>query len=62
MADGKRAALNMQTIRHFSVDKGIKIISWGQEFLYIKESYQQLRKQSLLVTQFARICRSKETG
>jgi hypothetical protein len=48
----------MQTIRHFSVEKGIKIISWGQEFLYIKESCQQLRKQSLLVTQFARM----ETG
>jgi hypothetical protein len=42
-------ALNEQANIHFSMEKGMKIMNLVQVFSYIKESYQQLRRQSLLV-------------
>jgi hypothetical protein len=43
-SDGTRAALNGQRIIHSSMERGMKIISLGQVFLCIRESYQQLRR------------------
>jgi hypothetical protein len=42
--------MNGQRIVHFSVDRGMGIISKGQVFPYIRESYQRLGEWSLLVT------------
>jgi hypothetical protein len=35
---------------HFSMERGMRIINQVQAFSYIRESYQQLRGWSLLVT------------
>jgi hypothetical protein len=48
--DGRRAALNGQKITHFFMDRGMGIISQGQDFSYTRESYQRLAEWSLLVT------------
>jgi hypothetical protein len=39
---GEGGALIGQRIIHFSMEKEMKIINYGQAFLYIRESYQQL--------------------
>jgi hypothetical protein len=36
-------------IIHFSIEKGMRIISYEVFFLYLKESHQQLEEWSLLV-------------
>jgi hypothetical protein len=38
----KRVALRRQRVIHSSVEKIMKIISYEQDFLYIKESYHHL--------------------
>jgi hypothetical protein len=43
-----RVAQNGQRIIHFSMKKGMEIISKGQMFSYTRESYQQLGQYSLL--------------
>jgi TPP-dependent indolepyruvate ferredoxin oxidoreductase alpha subunit len=48
-SDGRREALNGQRIIHFSMDRGMGIISQGQDFSYIRESYQRLGERNLLV-------------
>jgi hypothetical protein len=42
-------ALHQQENTHFSMERGITTMNWVQGFLYIRESYQQLRGLSLLV-------------
>jgi hypothetical protein len=42
----RRMALNGQRIIRFSVDMGMGIISQGQDFSYIRESYQRLGEWS----------------
>jgi hypothetical protein len=49
-SNGTTMALNQQTIIPFSMEKGITMINYAQDFLYIRDSNQQLREQSLLVT------------
>jgi hypothetical protein len=44
-----RVALNQQTIIHSSMEMGMLIITSGRAFSYIRESYQQLREEDLLV-------------
>jgi hypothetical protein len=34
---------------HFSMERGMRTMIWVQGFLYIRESYQQLRGLSLLM-------------
>jgi hypothetical protein len=46
----EKGALNGQRIIHFSMEKGRRIISQGQIFSYIRESYQWLEEWSLLAT------------
>jgi hypothetical protein len=40
---------NRQELDHFSVESGMRTVNWVQVFLYIRESYRQLRGLSLLV-------------
>jgi hypothetical protein len=42
MSGGTRVSVNQQTMIHCSMDKAILVITWGQAFAYIRESYQQL--------------------
>jgi hypothetical protein len=42
--DGRRRVLKEQRIIRFSMDRGMKIISYRQVFSYIIESYQQLEE------------------
>jgi hypothetical protein len=42
-SDKMRAVVIQQTIIHFSVEMGLLVITWGQTFSYIRESYQQER-------------------
>jgi hypothetical protein len=45
ISDGKRGGLNGQRIIIFSMDRGMGIISYGQVFSYMRESYQQLGEE-----------------
>jgi hypothetical protein len=38
----RRGAMNRQRIMHFSMEKGMKIVSYRQVFSHIRGSYQQL--------------------
>jgi exonuclease III len=38
-----------QRIIFFSTEREAKIVSWGQDFLYTTEKYQQLREECLLM-------------
>jgi hypothetical protein len=40
---------HQQENTHFSVESGMRTMNWVQGFLYIIESYQQLRGLSLLM-------------
>jgi hypothetical protein len=42
-------ARNQRTIIYSSMEMGMRIMNYGRDFLYIRESYQQLRGHSLLV-------------
>jgi hypothetical protein len=43
--------MNQQTVIHFSMEMGMPIITYGQVFLYIRESDQKFRGWRLLVTE-----------
>jgi hypothetical protein len=43
-------ALNQKAHIQFSMEKGMKIMNFVQFFLYLRESCQQLREWSSLVT------------
>jgi exonuclease III len=43
------SALYQQGNTHFSTERGMKTMNWVQGFLYIRETYQQLRGLSLLM-------------
>jgi hypothetical protein len=42
-SDGTGVEINQQMIIHSSMEMGMRAINYGWYFLYIKESYQQLR-------------------
>jgi hypothetical protein len=46
---GSAVALNQQENIHFSIERGMRTMSYVQVFLYIRESYDQLRGLSLFV-------------
>jgi exonuclease III len=39
----QEVALNQEMNIHFSMERGMEIMNYVQAFLYIRESYQQLR-------------------
>jgi hypothetical protein len=48
-SDGVKVAVNQQANIHFSLERGMRIMNEVQVFPYIRESYQHLRGQSLLL-------------
>jgi hypothetical protein len=47
--DSRSEALNWHRILHFSMENRMGIVSLGQVFSYVRESYLRLREWSFLV-------------
>jgi hypothetical protein len=48
-SDGRMVAPNLREKTHFSMERGMRIMNYVQIFLFISESYKQLRRLRLLV-------------
>jgi len=51
VASGKDVTERPENYMYLVYGKEMKIINYGQDFLYIRETYEQLRELSLLVTE-----------